>query len=75
MYLFAYRSAPWTALRVDGVEEEEEVGGDLADDVQEAQVHRHVDPQRLRVLRHEVVLKHTEKERVVSNAIELTTKK
>ena len=62
MYLFAYRSAPWAALRVDGVEEEEEVGGDLADDVQEAQVHRHVDPQRLRVLRHEVVLKEKQEE-------------
>ena len=62
MYLFEYRSAPWAALRVDGVEEEEEVGGDLADDVQEAQVHRHVDPQRLRVLRHEVVLKEKQEE-------------
>ena len=51
-----YRSAPGAALRVDWVEEEEEVGRDLADHVQEPQVHSHVDPQRLGVLRHEVVL-------------------
>ena len=40
-------AGPGAAVREEGVEEEEEVAGDLLDDVQKPEVPGHVDPKQL----------------------------